>query len=134
GGGGGEAPATPAGEVRTTGTYAGDWGRITFQFVGDDAWGAYEHDAGTVRGTLHGDTLVGRWCETPSRQPGQDGGDVELTFVTDADGTRRIDGRWRYGGNAANVWRDDWDATWVDDVADPALTARFADPAAFCAP
>jgi len=51
----------------------------------------------------------------PSRRPDVDAGEIELRFVTDARGDRRIDGKWRYG--AAGQWDPHWDLAWSSDEA-----------------
>jgi hypothetical protein len=119
---------TPA---QVAGFWTGNWGQLVLRDQGGKLVGAYTHDKGTVSGALRGDTFVGWWCETPSRQPSNDAGDVELTFVTKPDGSREIDGRWRYG--TEGEFREDWDLTWNTGQPPAELVARFDDAAAFCA-
>ena len=90
----------------------------------------YDHDAGTVRGTLVGDRFIGWWCEAPSRRAPGDAGDVEMDVIVDSDGVRSIAGRWRYGDRGD--WDDRWDLTWDATPAAPALAARFDAAADFC--
>ena len=44
------ASAVPASEIE--GHWNGDFGHLVLRRVGDEIWGAYEHDDGTVRGRL----------------------------------------------------------------------------------
>lgn len=127
GGGGGQQPALTAAEV--TGYWTGDWGQLVFREKDGKILGSYSHDEGTIVGTIQGDTLVGWWCEVPSRKPPQDAGDVEMKFVT-KDGKRMIDGRWRYGSE--EELKENWDIDWNGGEPDAALVTRFDDPAAFC--
>jgi hypothetical protein len=124
---GSAATGTTAASV--TGFYSGQWGQLVLREKDGRMLAVYSHDQGTISGTLQGDTLVGWWCEVPSRKPDQDAGDVELKFIT-KDGAPAIDGRWRYGATAD--WRDDWDIAKANGEPDPALLARFDDPTAFC--
>ncbi len=121
------APLTPD---RVQGYWSGDWGRLVFKVDGDRILGAYSHDDGTIVGTIVGDKLVGWWCEVPSRKPTADAGDVEMKFITKEDGTRAIDGRWRYG--AEGEFREDWDIGFSPEAAPEALVKRFSDASAFC--
>jgi hypothetical protein len=112
-----------------SGYWKGDWGEMVLRNVDGQIRGAYRHDAGTVVGTFAGDLLRGWWCETPSRKPDNDAGDVELRFTRDDHGPL-IDGRWRYG--ATGAWKDDWDLRRVEGAEPPELAARFSEPDAFC--
>ncbi len=123
----GNAPA-PAMELE--GHWKGDFGHLLLRRVGDEMWGVYEHDEGTVRGRLTADGFVGWWCEVPSRAAPGDAGDVEMKVIVDRDGVRAIAGRWRYG--AAGEWDDRWDLTRDPSPPSAALIARFDDPATFC--
>jgi serine/threonine protein kinase len=122
-------PPAPAETI--VGAWRGDFGGLVMRRVGDELWGVYGHDAGTVRGRVVGDRFVGWWCEAPSRRAPGDAGDVEMQVIVDADGVRAIAGRWRYG--AAGDWDDRWDLTAAPGPEPAALAARFADAAAFCA-
>lgn len=115
------------------GYYSGDWGEMLLRQVGDEVWGAYTHDDGTVVGTLEGDTFVGWWSEVPSREPRSDAGEVEFRWFRDEAGAVQLDGRWRYGAEAdGNDFREDWDLTAVPDTAGPqSLLERFDDPSQF---
>ena len=112
------------------GYWTGDWGQLVFREKDGKMLAAYNHDEGTIVGTIQGDLLVGWWCEVPSRKPDHDAGDVEMKFITNPDGKRAIDGRWRYG--ASEAWHDDWDITWDAGQPDAALLKRFDDASAFC--
>lgn len=112
-----------------SGYWTGDWGKLVLEAQGDKVIGAYSHDNGVIVGTIKGDTLVGWWCETPSRKPSKDAGDVEMKFVT-KDGKREIDGRWRYGADGA--WKDDWDIAWDEGKPPEELVKRIADTSTHC--
>ncbi len=114
------------------GHWRGDFGHLLLRRVGDEIWGVYGHDVGTVRGRMVGDTFVGWWCEVPSRKPPGDAGDVEMRVIVDGDGVRAIAGRWRYG--ADGDWDDRWDLKAAPGTPAAALTARFDAPAEFCLP
>lgn len=115
--------------------WTGEWGQLVLRQVGDEVWGVYSHDEGTVRGTIVGNTFTGWWCEVPSRLPPSDAGDVIFDFVLNEDGeTYRIDGRWRYASEIPDgSFRENWDLDSVSTEApEPTLLARFDDPTAFC--
>lgn len=116
------------------GVYSGDWGVMVLRSVGGDrVRGVYTHDAGTISGRFVNGQFIGRWCETPSRAPEDDAGDVELDFVVSADGVVSMDGRWVYGQKSADKsWNEDWDITLTSTTPDDALLARFNDESAFC--
>lgn len=118
----------PTAEV--VGYWAGDWGKLVLREQDGKLLGSYSHDSGTIVGALVGDTLVGWWCEVPSRKPDADAGDVEMKFIKKPDGSRAIDGRWRYGSKGD--WRENWDITFSAEPAPDELVNRFNDPSAFC--
>ncbi len=112
------------------GFYSGDWGDMVLRHVGDEIWGAYAWDTGTIVGSIQGDALVGWWSETPSREPTSDAGDVEFRWTRDDAGNILLDGRWRYGTEEA--WHEDWDISLVTDRDPPQeLVERFDDESAF---
>ncbi len=113
------------------GFYSGDWGDMVLRQVGNEVWGVYDHDQGTIVGTVQGGALVGWWSEVPSRSPSNDAGEVEFRWVrTDAGGGILLDGRWKYGTN--DSWREDWDIGLVTDRQPSSeLLARFNDPNQF---
>ncbi|MCE9572825.1 MAG: serine/threonine protein kinase [Deltaproteobacteria bacterium] len=124
----GGAPTTGA---AIEGYWTGDFGHLLLKRVGDEVLGVYEHDTGTIRGTIVGDHLTGWWCEAPSRQPPGDAGDLEMRVIVDSDGVRSIAGQWRYG--TAGDWNDRWDLT-ADPGEPPAdLRARLNAVGDFCA-
>ncbi len=120
--------AAPAAELE--GHWNGDFGHLLLRRVGDELWGVYDHDGGTIRGTLAGDSFVGWWCEAPSRRPPGDAGVVEMKVIVDRDGVRAIAGQWRYG--ASGDWDDRWDMTWDPSPPAAALRARLDATADFC--
>ena len=118
--------AAPTGTVTpdsVSGYWTGDWGKLVLATRGGKIVGAYSHDDGLLVGELKDGVLVGWWCETPSRKPTKDAGDVEMKFVTNAEGKRAIDGRWRYGSDG--TWREDWDIAFDEATPDPALVKRL---------
>lgn len=127
---GGSAAGGAMTAAEVAGYYDGDWGQMVIREKDGKLLASYSHDEGTIVGTLQGDTLVGWWCEVPSRKPNNDAGDVQLKFVT-RDGKKAIDGRWRYGNE--DEFREDWDIERSDGAPDPTLLKRFDDPSAFCA-
>lgn len=121
----------PLSAEQVVGYWSGDWGQLVFRQEGDKLLATYNHDEGTIAGILVGDKLVGWWCEAPSRTPDSDAGEVEMKFITRPDGTRAIDGRWRYG--TAGEWQENWDINFANEAAPEALVARFSNVEAFCA-
>ncbi|MCX5993703.1 MAG: hypothetical protein NT177_05735, partial [Chloroflexi bacterium] len=51
---------------------------------------------GQLAGTVSGYQFTCRWSETPSYQPPDDAGDMELTLAPDG---QSMTGRWRYGSS-----------------------------------
>ncbi|HVV86223.1 MAG TPA: hypothetical protein VHE35_24375, partial [Kofleriaceae bacterium] len=122
------APPAPAAEI--AGRWYGDFGHLIVRRVGDELWGVYEHDDGTIRGKLVGDAFIGWWCEAPSRRAPGDAGDVEMRVIVDRDGVRAIAGRWRYG--ATGDWDDRWDLKADTSPPSASLAARFDHADEFC--
>jgi hypothetical protein len=126
----GEAP--PAAGVTNqeiVGHWSGDWGDMEFRVVGEEIWGSYSHDEGTVVCRWSDDgVLRGWWSEVPSRLPDNDAGDVEFKFSR-ASGSLALDGKWRYG--TIGDWREDWDLGFVTTPAPAALSERFKDSSQF---
>ncbi len=125
-------PAPAAAGVKTSeilGHFNGDWGDMEFRVVGQELWGSYSHDEGTVVVTWS-DTgfLQGWWSEKPTRLPTNDAGEVQFKF-TKAGGVVSLDGWWRYGDTG--VWNEDWDLTHTDAAVPAELSARFNDPSQF---
>ena len=111
------------------GYFKGAWGELVLRQQGEKLRGVYGRDGGTVLGMLSGDTMIGWWCETPTRQPKDDAGDVELKFINNDD-KLTIDGRWRDG--AEGEWHDELDLEKSTDMPAPALEERFSDATSFC--
>ena len=124
-------PQQPPVVQSVSGYWSGDWGKLVLRETEGKIIGAYSHDQGTITGTMNGDTLVAWWCEVPSRKPSKDAGDVEMKFLTDSDGKRRIDGKWRYGSEGA--YKEDWDLVFDTGPAPEDLLKRLDDASAFCA-
>ncbi|RMH42684.1 MAG: hypothetical protein D6689_07390 [Deltaproteobacteria bacterium] len=111
------------------GFWTGDWGDMVLREVGDEVWGAYRHDDGTVVLRWDADDVLrGWWSEAPSRNPDQDAGEVEFRFARDGDAIV-LDGRWRYGTSGA--WREDWDLRRSPQAPPADLESRFAHPELF---
>jgi hypothetical protein len=119
------------------GYWTGDWGQMVLR-AGEgpeQVIGAYNHDEGTVRGTYDPRTgrFTGWWCESPSRRPRTDAGDVEFQFTGSTPEGRpaSLDGRWRYGTDGE--LNEDWDLAPAEGEPPAELLARFDDDGAFCA-
>jgi hypothetical protein len=129
GGCGGEptAPVDPGFAGHWT---SSQWGEHYIVVEGSTVRIVYVHDDGRVLGTLDGTTVTGWWTEAPSRQPTRDAGDVTFT-LTETNGTRTVDGTWRYG--AEGTTRQNWDLVWVDATIPPDIATKLADDAGFSA-
>ena len=104
------------------------WGDMVLRKQGDEIWGAYQYDGGTIVGTITEEgVFVGWWSQSPSRT-GVDAGEVEFRWSQPDGGTViKLDGRWRYG--TAGTWLENWDVELVTDRAAPSLlTSRFDNP------
>jgi hypothetical protein len=127
---------TPLGETGLSvrdvvGFYSGDWGDMLLQPVGDEVWGTYVYDQGTVVLRVEGGAMVGWWSEVPSRMPSGDAGRVEFRWQRTALGVIHLDGRWMYGAEQA-TWSENWDLDLVTGREAPVeLVQRFSDPSLF---
>jgi hypothetical protein len=116
-------------KVALEGHWGGDWGDMLLRKVGDEIWGSYTHDQGTVVLRPSPDGVYrGWWSEAPSRMASADAGEVEFRFVW-KDTQLTLDGRWRYGESGA--FREDWDLSHLTTPVPTALEARFTDATAF---
>jgi eukaryotic-like serine/threonine-protein kinase len=89
------------------GSYRGHFDRMAMQVNADGSiWGAYSHDTGFVQGVLRDGTIVGWWCEAPTRMPPNDAGEFEMKLSRDGEGEIFLDGKYRYGR------KGQWDETW----------------------
>lgn len=127
-GGCGGGPATPTDPGFAGHWTSSQWGEHYVLVEGSVVKIVYEHDDGRVLGTLDGTQVTGWWTEVPSRRPTRDAGDVTFT-LSEANGTRSIDGTWRYG--VEGTQRQNWDLTWVNDTIPPDIAAKLADDAGF---
>jgi len=108
------------------GFYSGDWGDMLLRQVGDEVWGAYSYNEGTVVGSVADGVFRGWWSEAPA----QTSGEVEFRWTRTATGQVAMDGRWRR--DVTGTWREDWDIELVTDREPaPELLARFEDTALF---
>jgi hypothetical protein len=121
----------PAKEVKTAleGHWAGDWGDMVLRKVGDEYWGVYVHDTGTVVLRASPDGVYrGWWSEIPSRMAPSDAGEVEFRFSWTGTALG-LDGQWRYG--ATGAFKPDWDLMHVTTPVPAGLEERFTDTASF---
>jgi len=87
-----------------SGTWRGQLGSyeeiLTTTQNGNQVTGGYtttdDNDIGQVAGTVSGYQFTGRWSETPSYQPPDNAGDMELTLSPDG---QSMTGRWRFGSS-----------------------------------
>lgn len=122
-------PRDPLTDADVVGYWSGEGGRLVLRARSGLILGAYDRDEGTLTARLEGATLVGWWCELPTRQADADAGWIELTF-TGRGADRALAGRWREGRDGA--LHDDW-ALRFDPGEPPAeLTERLDDPGLFC--
>jgi hypothetical protein len=118
-------------EIKTAleGHWAGDWGDMLLKKVGNEFWGAYLHDEGTVIVRMDPDGVFrGWWTEVPSRNPPNDAGEVEFRFSWNGE-VLGLDGRWRYG--LVDEWQENWDLARTTEAVPTELEDRFKTPAAF---
>lgn len=62
-----QPPASPqpvTTPVQSMGPYESTWGLLTIQRTGSQITGTYPHKSGRIRGTLNGQTLIGRWAQS----------------------------------------------------------------------
>ncbi len=101
-------PSTPAAlSSPWAGTWDTDWGDMVLSHSGNQVMGTYTHDSGKISGTVSGDTFKGWWSESPSYNPPNDAGSVELTMSPEH---QAITGRWRYV-STGNWYENDWTGT-----------------------
>lgn len=114
------------------GFYSGDWGDMVLRAHGDEIWGVYAHDGGTIVGAIQSDGVFhGWWTQLPSRA-GTDAGEVEFRWSQTTGQVIALDGRWRYG--TTGTWLENWDINLVTDREAPAdLTDHFNATADFIA-
>jgi hypothetical protein len=104
------------------GHWVGDFGEMSFAVSGARVRGAYTHDRGMFLGEIHGNRIVGRWCEVPYA-PDRDTG--EATLVLEASGNdAHVTGHWRYAGD--REWAGRWALQPVAAAAPAALTDRLS--------
>ncbi|MBK8172549.1 MAG: hypothetical protein IPK60_19725 [Sandaracinaceae bacterium] len=122
-----EAALTPE---EIVGHWVGDWGEMSLRIVGDEIWGAYNHEAGTIRGKFRDGVFRGWWTQLPTRQTPNDAGRVELLFSHNDQGQLVVDGRWKSGSEEEN-WNEDWDLGWIASPVPEELITRFNDATIF---
>jgi eukaryotic-like serine/threonine-protein kinase len=126
------APRAPVPLRALGGSYRGHFDRLALQVNPDGSlWGAYAHDTGFVQGQLRDGTLVGWWCEEPTRKPPNDAGEFEMKVSRADTGEIFLDGRYRYGRDGQ--WDENWNFTDTRELmAD--LVPRLAVPHPPCQP
>ncbi len=80
---------------------ATDCGEMTLSQSGNLVTGTYTHDNGGIEGTVSGNTLTGRWSESPSYQEPNDAGQFVFTMAPDCGS---FTGTWGYGGCDSERW------------------------------
>lgn len=114
------------------GHWVGDWGEMSLRIVGDEVWGAYNHQQGTVRGTFRDGVFRGWWTQLPTRQAPNDAGEVEFLFSHNEDGSLVLDGRWKSGADE-ETWTEDWDLGHIASPVPEDLATAFNDATIFIA-
>jgi hypothetical protein len=135
GGSGAAASASPAPSQPpiTVREIAGHWvsseyGDAYLQVNGAEVRVVYGQDGGRMIGSLRGSTFSGWWSEAPTRRPGDDAGEVQLTF-TRSGGKLTAQGWWRPGTDAE--FESDWTMQKVDAVVPAAVRTQFTDRSQF---
>jgi hypothetical protein len=108
---GGNEPRTSTGT--TTGPWSGTWWAggedyeeyLTTTQNGNQVSGSYTtndpNDKGNIAGIVSGNQWTGMWSETPTYQPPDDAGDMELTLAPDG---QSMTGRYRYGSSGSWIY------------------------------
>jgi hypothetical protein len=133
--GGIETAAAPAADQPpiTAAEVAGHWtsseyGDLYFMVKGSEVRVVYGNDGGRMIGSWQGATLAGWWSELPTRKPGDDAGEVQLTFLR-RNGTVTAEGWWRPGTD--NEYETDWTMNRVDKTIPAAISPSFAQSSQF---
>ncbi|MET0735367.1 MAG: hypothetical protein ABWY55_06960 [Microbacterium sp.] len=113
------------------------WDDLVFVGIKPDGTfhAAYAYQEGAIVGRIQGNVLVGWWCESGSREPPSDAGEVQFRMVrTGVDvSSERLQGRWSYGVKEPDApWRT-WDGTYLDETPDTAMVQRAVDAEILCA-
>ena len=85
-------------------TWQTNWGEMKLKQEGLKVTGTYTHDSGKIDAVVSGNSLVGKWSESPSYKEPGDAGDVELKMSEDG---KSFSGSWRYGSSG------DWSGGWT---------------------
>ena len=86
-----------------SGSWDTNWGIMTLSQSGNKVTGTYVYRNGRISGIVSGNTLTGKWSESPTYQPPEQAGDVILKLSNDG---MSITGEWRYGSSG------DWSGEW----------------------
>ncbi|MEY2441817.1 MAG: hypothetical protein QOJ46_1243 [bacterium] len=108
------------------------FGPTVFRQVGGEIRGVLRLARGTVVARIsRGGVLRGTWCESPTRRPPDDRGEVQWR-MTRSGGSQTLLGRWRYG--ATGAFRGGWDLKKVGgpELEPPDFAGLFDDPWRFC--
>lgn len=112
------------------GHWVGDWGEMELRIFGDEIWGVYNHEQGTLRGEFRDGVFRGWWTQAPTRMAPHDAGEVEFLFSHNDQGELVVDGRYKYGADT-DEWMEDWDLGLVSGPINDEDLARFNDATLF---
>ncbi|GAA1987874.1 hypothetical protein [Microbacterium pumilum] len=126
--------ADPASVPELTGeVWNSTWGDIVFDIRADGSFtAAYAYREGVVVGSVVGETLVGWWCEAPSRQPPAGAGEAQFRIYESPSGVAIV-GRWSFGLDTADVGWEGWNATPLGSPPTADLQDRMARADELCA-
>ena len=100
-------PLEASGRGAADSNWAGRWSTTFTSMIltqkGNTVEGHYDWDNGHLTGTVKGNTLTGKWDESPTRSVPDDAG--SFVFTLSADG-KSFAGKWRNEDDKA--WRGDW--------------------------
>lgn len=89
-------------------TWSTNWGEMKLKQEGSKVTGTYTHDSGKIDAVVSGNSLKGKWSESPTYKEPGDAGDVELKMGNDG---KSFAGLWRYG--STGEWNGGWTGTRV---------------------
>jgi hypothetical protein len=77
------------------------WGKMTIRQNGASVEGEYESHNGRFEGTVHGNTIVGKWAEEPSYLPPREAGLIRMWM---SEGGNLMDMGFCYGFDHPSSW------------------------------